>query len=167
MATLTQIHTRLVEFCGAINGITTALKDYPEDRLFGNTALPALVVEITDAPARREQTGAGLYFVTRRFRLFLAVAETDRNVTVPGETTLTTCEVLFEAIAQAFARNPRLGCTVIELQGDPPAPVSVRRADLVYGTSLPSDTGISAYDVDRVRYWGTIFTIDVTDEMNY
>lgn len=167
MATLTQIHTRLVQFCDDIPGITTALQDYPADRMFGNTQLPAIVVEITDAPARREQTGAGYYFVIRRFRLFMAVAQAEANITVPNNTTLTSCETLLEAVAKAFAQSPRLACSVTALAGDPPVPVTTHLPDLVYDTSLPTDTGISAYDVDRTRYWGTVFTVDVTDEVSY
>ncbi len=167
MATLTEIQDRLVEFCGTIAGISTALKDYPDTRLFGNVALPAIVVEITHTPARRESMGRGLYRVIRRYSLFLAVAVTEANIDTPNDTTLALCETLIETVAKAFARHPRLDCVVTDLQGDPPAPVQVRRRELVEGSTLPTDTGIIARDIDTLRYWGTVFTVDIMDEVNY
>lgn len=163
MATLTQIHTRLVEFVNAIPGINTALKDYPLSRVF-NDPMPAAIIEVTNAPARRETAGSGLYFVIRRFRIFLAVAVAENNTTAPNATQLALCETLIETVAKAFARSPRLACSWVTT-ADPP--VTVRRKDLVYDTSLVTDEGIASYELDRLRVWGTVFTIDVTNEVNY
>jgi hypothetical protein len=144
-ATLAQVRARIVTLCGLIDGIETAVDDYPEDNEpFAEYQLPAIVVR--PGPATYDVQNRRRMMVTRAWQLQLLVMHVADDVQDPDTEAYEATEPYIMAVMEHFGSRPRLENS---------------DAGLAVVARIEGDGGIGGFNLNSARYMGSTMTLSI------
>ncbi len=167
MATATQIKDRIVALWARLPGIAYSTNDYPaKGASFPDAQLPAVVTTLMIAPATRRPMSSGIHMTRRVISCHLLVTNcTNTDVLEPNTTEMLLCEPFLDSATLYFAQHPRLHADFVAGEGEDPDLPAL--PEMVYDTEPMGDSGIILIQRAKLSWWGIVFTLPVSEEMNY